>query len=178
MATEKTDEMWSAGSIAGDAFKRYPGTAALFGLGIGWFLFESMRHRSDGEEALSEEMNGEPFREIEKKEPEEEFTALKHSGDFRASALEKSRHARETVSRVIDERPLLVGIAGLTAGILIGAVTSGYMRENQFLGETKETIRKSARWLLQETKEKAEHVLDVARRAASEEAERQRLFIH
>ncbi len=167
MITDETGEMKGAGS-AMDTFKQYSGPAALFGLGLGWFLYDS--YKQSPEEA--------PQVAPEPEEPER-FAAIKQrAGEFKENAIEKSRQARERVSQVIEDRPYLVGIAGLTAGVLIGAITSGYLRDNQFLGETKETIRQKARGLLHDTKEKAEHVLDVARRAAREEAEKQRLITH
>ncbi len=168
MISEESSEIKGAGS-AMDAFKQYSGPAALFGLGLGWFLYDSYK-QSSVEEA--------PRVAPEPEEPERFAVIKQRAGEFKENAIGKSRQTRERVSRVIDERPYLVGIAGLAAGLMIGAVTGGYLRDNQFLGETRETIRQKARGLIHDTKEKAEHVLDVARRAAREEAERQHLITH
>jgi cell division septum initiation protein DivIVA len=67
---------------------------------------------------------------------------------------------------------------GLSAGLVLGVLTSGILEGNGFFDETRRTVKEKARQILQDTRQKAGHVLDAAREAARSEAERQHLMPH
>jgi len=179
------------GHAATETVKRHPGSVALMGLGLGLFALESLTKKSAAEKDVStaEVQVGSSYPEFERPEPEfvqqasepeaQPVSRIREkAGRLRESALQKTAAARDRVSKAVDERPLILGCVGLTAGVIIGIVTSGYLRENEFLGETRETIKQKTRELLHDTRAKAEHVLDQAKRAAREEAERQHIITH
>jgi ElaB/YqjD/DUF883 family membrane-anchored ribosome-binding protein len=91
----------------------------------------------------------------------------------------KSQAVMEGISSYIDKNPLLVGFMGLSAGLILGILTSGVLEgRSELLDETRRTIKEKTGQILHETKEKAGHVIDAARQAAREEAERQELIPH
>lgn len=93
-------------------------------------------------------------------------------------ALEKTHAARTRLSEYADENPFVVGFIGLSLGVVVGVLTSKALSENELIDETRRTLKEKTRGLLRETREKAGHIIEEARRAAKEEAERQNLITH
>jgi hypothetical protein len=93
----------------------------------------------------------------------------------------KARHsARTTYDRahhLVDEKPMLVGILGLTAGLAVGMMCSGTFRERGFANEARENLRRKTRGFVEEAMDKAERVVHEAGSAARKEAERQHLIL-
>lgn len=58
----------------------------------------------------------------------------------RRSAAELNR-GRDGVSRFVEENPIMVGVVGLAAGLLAGALLPGTRRENQLLGRYADEVR-------------------------------------
>ncbi len=95
---------------------------------------------------------------------------------YREKTLQKARSAGRGISEYVDKHPMTVGFVGLSAGIIIGSLTSGIFRNTEILDETRKSLKEKTRDFLKDTREKAGHILEVAQRAAKEEAERQNLI--
>jgi ElaB/YqjD/DUF883 family membrane-anchored ribosome-binding protein len=91
--------------------------------------------------------------------------AAELSSDARQRAAEMSREARQRARRVamqarsrwntmLDDNPMALGIAALAAGALVGAALPRTETENEYLGETRDSLVDSARTMAQETVQK------------------------
>jgi ElaB/YqjD/DUF883 family membrane-anchored ribosome-binding protein len=58
----------------------------------------------------------------------------------RRSAVELGR-GRDTVGQFVEENPIMVGVVGLAAGLLVGALLPGTRRENELLGRYADEVR-------------------------------------
>ncbi len=61
----------------------------------------------------------------------------------RRSAIELGR-GRRGVESFIDENPVMVGVAGLAAGLLIGALLPGTRRENRAFGRYADDLKRDS----------------------------------
>ncbi len=150
-----------------DAVKSHPGITAMIGLGISWFIVDGMLKQK----TLTGQLQEETFPQM--KESIEEAVGASVDG-----ISGKQQKALEGVSNIVDENPLMVGLLGVSAGLILGVLSSGMLTGNGFLDETRRTVREKTRQILNETKERAGYVIDAARNAAREEAERQELLPH
>ncbi|SPF34960.1 hypothetical protein SBDP1_130043 [Syntrophobacter sp. SbD1] len=151
-----------------EAAKDHPGITALVGLGVSWItLHAALRQKTAGGIIPAQPEETEQF--MESKVPIEESTEV---------VARKSGSLVEGVSSFVDENPLMIGFIGLSAGLILGILTSGVLEGNEIFDETRRAVKEKTRQLLYETKEKAGHVIDAARQAARQEAERQNLMSH
>lgn len=90
---------------------------------------------------------------------------------MREQARRGTRRAGSAFSRLLHERPLLMGAIGLAVGAAIGALIPATRRENEWLGEAADEVRHRAR----EEAQRARRIAERAVEAAREEAERQGL---
>ncbi len=157
-----------------ETVKDHPGITALVGLGVSWLLADNMlkQKTTNGKIAQSQEQAEEYI--------ESNLPHLKESvKESKETIARKSQTVMEGIAGYMDENPLLVGFIGLSAGLILGILTSGVLEgRNELLDETRRTIKTKTGQILHETKEKAGHVIDAARQAAREEAERQHLIPH
>lgn len=58
----------------------------------------------------------------------------------RRSAAEFNR-GRQSVESFVEENPIMVGVVGLAAGLLLGALLPGTRRENQYFGRYADEVR-------------------------------------
>ncbi len=77
----------------------------------------------------------------------------------RRSAAEFNR-GRRTVESFVEENPIMVGVVGLAAGLLIGALIPGTRRENQYLGRYADEIRDQGMRYAQGVAEQGRHFVD------------------
>jgi ElaB/YqjD/DUF883 family membrane-anchored ribosome-binding protein len=151
--------------------KSHPRIAALLGLGATWvtayFIFNQ-----DGKAGskIVTQLQEEIPQAMKKAEQIAEVT-----GDVTAR---KSQSVFEKISCFMDEKPLTAGFLGISAGLILGVMTSGIFKGTDFVTETRRVVRDKTRQVLSDSKEKALHVIDTARHAAREEAERQNLIPH
>ena len=155
-----------------ETVKEHPVITALMGLGVSWFLADNMlkQKTADGEIA---QLKAAEYVESNLPHLTE---SVKESSE---TIARKSSTVKEGIFGYMDENPLLAGFIGLSAGVILGILASGVLEgRSELLDETRRTIKKKTGQILHETKEKAGHVMDAARQAASEEAERQNLIPH
>jgi ElaB/YqjD/DUF883 family membrane-anchored ribosome-binding protein len=74
--------------------------------------------------------------------------------------------AKDGVHRVVDEQPLMVGVLGLAAGALLGALLPSTRREDEMMGGMRDELLDNAKETVSEQserlKESAKRVADVA----------------
>lgn len=61
-------------------------------------------------------------------------------GQTRSTVRRSTRRAGNQLSRMIDENPLMVGAAAMVVGAAIGMALPETERENEWLGETRESV--------------------------------------
>lgn len=76
----------------------------------------------------------------------------------RRSAAHLNR-GRQTVESFVEENPIMVGVVGVAAGLLIGALLPGTRRENQLLGRYADEVRDQGLRYAQEIAEQGKHVV-------------------
>ncbi len=168
----KVSDRVRTGSV--EAVKGHPGITALTGLGVGWLIFDNMLRPKSVNGQIIEELQ-----EKTKQVAEEKISRLQESAKEAGEVItQKSQSVINEISNFMDENPMTVGFIGLSAGLILGILTSGVLSGNGFMDDTRRTFKQRTREMLQQTKERAGHVIDAARDAAREEAERQNLLPH
>jgi ElaB/YqjD/DUF883 family membrane-anchored ribosome-binding protein len=83
--------------------------------------------------------------------------------------------AKDGVNRMVDEQPLMVGVLGLAAGALLGALLPSTRREDEMMGRTRDDLldraRETASEQAEQLKESAKRVADVAKQEMSSVAD-------
>lgn len=77
----------------------------------------------------------------------------------RRSAAEFNR-GRRTVESFVEDNPIMVGVVGVAAGLLIGALLPGTRRENQYFGRYADEVRDQGMRYAQEVAEQGRHVVE------------------
>lgn len=73
------------------------------------------------------------------------------------SARQTTRRARSTLQRMLDENPLMVGAAAAAIGAAIGAALPETERENELMGEARDSMIENVQSKAQETVERVQH---------------------
>ena len=98
-------------------------------------------------------------------------SARRQTQEIASSARHRIGRARGGLTHLLDERPLLVGAIGLAVGVALGALLPTTRREDEWFGETRDSLKHRAR----AEYDKAERVAERAYRTARDEAESQDL---
>ncbi len=77
----------------------------------------------------------------------------------RRSAAEFNR-SRQTVEGFVEENPIMVGVVGLAAGLLIGALLPTTRRENQYFGRYADEVRSEGYRYAHDAVEQGRHLLE------------------
>lgn len=97
----------------------------------------------------------------------------------RMRAEQGTERVKTTYREMMDENPLVVGIAALAIGTLIGLSLPSTSMENQFLGPKRDELMEEARMTAQDVMQRAQRVAEEAKTAAvdaaKDEARRQDL---
>src|SRR5574338_769146 len=162
---------------------RYPRTSG-YGAGTGvetspsYYAQEPGREQSPGmTEKASERASrtGEKVGELASRTAERardvSHRLRERSAGVGGAAQQQMQRARETVSSMSDEQPLLLGVASFAFGALVGGLLPITRRENQLLGHARDQVVETA---AEAGREKVEEV----RHAAEEAARRQQQAAH
>jgi ElaB/YqjD/DUF883 family membrane-anchored ribosome-binding protein len=177
MNTQKISEV--SGKVLDDTMgvvKSHPGIAALLGFGITWLMADTMfkRDGTAGSKIVTQ------FQEEIPQVMEKAEQIAEETGDV--IARKKSQTVFQKISCFMDEKPLTVGVLGISTGLIFGVMTSGILKgRTDFWTETGRAVTEKGRAVMSKTRqvisdsrERAGHVIDAAR----EEAERQNLIPH
>lgn len=97
-------------------------------------------------------------------------------GDIGRRSQQQYYRAKSGVNRMVDEQPLMVGVLGLAAGALLGALLPGTRREDEVMGRMRDDLVDSAKETVGEQgerlKESAKRVADVAAQEAKSVAQK------
>lgn len=161
-----------------EAIKSHPGITALLGLGISWLIADSMMKQK----SLNVKMQEQTKEYVEEKFPEVKEAAAEGLESLKSSVSSLTRGSQSAfggVSNFMNEYPVITGILGLSAGLILGVVTSGVLKRPDLVEQIRRGVVEKTGQIghkLNKTKEKAGHVFDAVRNAAKEEAERQELI--
>jgi hypothetical protein len=156
---------------------------AMIGIGSAWLLVDRWRH--SGERGRWRNRRGEYYREGRTGEPwyrdEEDVASEAHdeTGVIERSYLSAtsmsheageqlrrtSRRARNRFAELLESNPLMVGAAALAVGAAVGLALPETERENEWLGEARETLAERAQEMASQARQAAG---DIAGQVASE----------
>lgn len=175
------------GSTIMDTIKENPLPAALAGIGLGW-LFVSGRKQSSGQHRHQEGVSYahqyppsyEPARHEQRgssgsSESQALSRAESKAGQAASQAQHQAQRAKGTLERMLHENPLAVGALAVGAGAAVGLAVPETSKENQLMGETRDSLAHEAQQKAQEIKPKVERVAKEAQSAAKDEARDQGL---
>lgn len=77
----------------------------------------------------------------------------------RKTAVHAGRGWR-SVEHFVDENPVMVGVVGLAAGLLAGALIPGTRRENQYFGRYADEVRDQGLRYVQDVAEQGRHMVE------------------
>lgn len=79
-----------------------------------------------------------------------------------------AQRAEDRLGRALQENPLAVGAVALAVGAAVGLALPQTQRENQLMGEARDTLMERAQDFAQETVEKVQHVASEAQQTVTE----------
>jgi len=91
--------------------------------------------------------------------------AGEYAGEAARTARRSTRRAQSTLQRMLNENPLMVGAAAAAIGAAIGMALPETERENELMGEARDSM-------IENVQEKAQEAAERVQNAASEAAER------
>ncbi|MGA0599006.1 hypothetical protein [Enterovirga sp. CN4-39] len=99
--------------------------------------------------------------------------ATRRTGELRRRSASELTRRRRGIEAFVEENPVMVGVAGLAAGLLIGSLLPSTRRENQVFGRYADEVREQgmryARELAEQGKSMVEENLQAATRGGREE---------
>jgi ElaB/YqjD/DUF883 family membrane-anchored ribosome-binding protein len=87
----------------------------------------------------------------------------------------KAHDAYDRFDQLMHESPLVVGAVAIGLGAAMGLAIPETRRENEMMGEARDSLIETAQQKADETMQKAEHVVSEAKDAAQQEAQQQGL---
>jgi len=101
--------------------------------------------------------------------------AQESAGQLAQQAQYRARRVEDQLGRTMRDNPLALGAVALALGTAVGLALPQTERENQLLGEARDTLVEKAQGLAQETIEKVQAVAGEAQQAVQAEAQQQGL---
>lgn len=68
-------------------------------------------------------------------------SASRNATYVRRRSVAELNRGRDSVGQFVEENPIMVGVVGLAAGLLVGALLPGTRRENELLGRYADEVR-------------------------------------
>jgi uncharacterized protein YjbJ (UPF0337 family) len=95
-------------------------------------------------------------------------TTQETAGNLVSGAQHQARRAEDGLGQAMQDNPLAVGAVALALGAAIGLALPQTQRENQLMGEARDTLLERAQGLAQETVEKVQHVATEAQQTVTQ----------
>lgn len=103
-------------------------------------------------------------------------SARSRASDLGQRSQQQYYRARDNVSHMVEEQPMMLGALGLAVGTLIGALMPPTRREDELMGHTRDDLfargQQMAREKADDLKASAQHVAETAKETAKQEAQR------
>lgn len=182
-----------------DTVKRHPLPSALAATGLGW-LYLSMRKDNagprtytrysgaaqnsgylatnggyQGTDAGSSQV-GQALRAVPDTAGQVASKAKESVNQLGSQATDQAQRARGGFERLLEENPLAVGAAVAGFGMLVGLAVPETEKENQMLGQARDSLMDRAGQAAQETAQRVQSVAQEAVSAAKQEAQNQELL--
>jgi ElaB/YqjD/DUF883 family membrane-anchored ribosome-binding protein/F0F1-type ATP synthase assembly protein I len=192
------------GSSFVDRIRQNPVPAAMVGIGLGW-LFMSGREEGSGRQRSQDRSYYYDERSVDRSYPayyegsgsssagqaqsttgeaasqaRERASHLSDQAQERASQLsaqaqERAQRARGGFQQMLEENPLAVGAVAVGLGAAVGFSLPETEKENQAMGEARDSLVERGQEKAEELKPKVKSVAEQAQSAAKEEAQNQDL---
>ena len=179
-----------------DRIKQNPIPAAMVGIGLGWLLTSggsgsSGRQRSqDGPyyyersypdyyegsgDSSGRSRTGEAAGQAREKASELGGQAQERAQELGGQAQEQAQRAKGGFQRMLQENPLAVGAVAVGLGAAVGFSVPETQKENQVMGEARDSLVERGKEKAEELKPKVQSVAQQAQSAARDEARNQDL---
>ena len=171
-----------AGSSIVETIKQNPVPAALMGLSLGWLYMNrpsAGRPRSRAEVRAPSQGRSTVGKAVGRTQ-EETAGQLAGQAQYTVGQLAdrvqgQASRARAQFRRILDENPLAIGGTTVALGVAVGLALPETRREDQFLGQARDSLVHQARATAQDTQQKVQRVVEEATTAAQKEAQEQQL---
>ena len=182
-----------AGSGLVERIKQNPVPAAMVGIGLGWLLM-SGREESPGRQRLQdgpyyyegpvgrsypsyyeEESSGSSVGQSRGRAGEAAGQAQERASQLGNQAQDQAQRAKGGLQRMLQENPLAVGALAVGLGAAVGFSLPETDKENQAMGEARDSLVERGKERAQDVKERAQRAAEEGQRAAKEEAQNQGL---
>ncbi|MDB5512210.1 MAG: hypothetical protein JWR08_1693 [Enterovirga sp.] len=87
-------------------------------------------------------------------------SASRTVGDARRRSAAEFSRGRRGVETFVEENPIMVGVVGLAAGLLVGALLPGTRRENQVFGRYADEVKDQGLRYARELAEQGKHLVE------------------
>jgi ElaB/YqjD/DUF883 family membrane-anchored ribosome-binding protein len=94
-----------------------------------------------------------------------------------SAASDQARRAAGRLGDLVYENPFAFAAVGLAVGAAVGFLLPETRRENELMGETRDTLLDKAKATATDAMKRVQHVAEAATDAATEEAQRQNLTV-
>jgi hypothetical protein len=102
-------------------------------------------------------------------------TTQETAGNLVSGAQYQAQRAEDRLGRALQDNPLAVGAVALALGAAVGLALPLTERENQLMGEARDTLVERAQEFAQDTMDKVQHVATEAQQTVQQEARSQGL---
>jgi ElaB/YqjD/DUF883 family membrane-anchored ribosome-binding protein len=99
-------------------------------------------------------------------------TVTRGAARMRRNAPNSPGQAGRMVSSYIEENPIMVGVLGLAAGLILGSIIPGTRRENEVFGRYADDVKDQGLRYARDLAEQGKHYVEEGLQAAREGAER------
>lgn len=200
---DATDSAKGTGRSMLETIRQNPLPAALAGIGLGWLYMSSKntsnvrtidhiqaeprrysgggyyggspRYATSYEHSSQDMGMGERAGQVQEKAGEYVEQAQDMAGQLGHQAQYKAQDAYDKFDRLMHESPLVVGAVAIGLGAAVGLAIPETRKENEMMGEARDSLLDTAQQKAQETMHKAEQVVNEAKTTIQQEAQEQGL---
>lgn len=178
------------GSSMMETIKQNPIPAAMAAVGLGW-LFMETRKQSQHNDYYQDYYQYQPeyygsssgstaqgrmhetAGNVQGKAQQTMGQAQGQMSHMSDQAQERAHQAKGGFEQMMQDNPLAVGVVVAGLGAAVGLAIPETSKENQVMGQTRDSLMSKAQEKAQDTKEKAQQVAQQAQSSAKEEAQNQ-----
>lgn len=163
------------GSTIVESVRANPLPAALTGLGLTWLLMSARRQSSAPPRYEERDPSGPTAGQAVERARDKVGETASRAQDKAGQVAGQARRASGGFQRMLQENPLVVGALAVGTGAAAGLAIPETTKENEVMGEARDTFVDKAQEKAEEAQEKVRRVAEEAQSAAKDEAENQGL---